>query len=174
MLSASWDVIAPPSSTWEDITFHNPETTWEQIFNSYQITDPGIEVVTDINDKGSCSVVNALPTIVIYDTDPGNESSSENVNIIRLLNRGCHIGLNAVERVYIVLPNDQVISSQTIPSGIYWDDWFIYFKLGKNDLWADLGEGFYRMRLLIRLTGSVVPYFWGLIRFKIMLGGEVI
>lgn len=174
MLSVSWDVIAAPPSTWEDVTFHNPETTWEQIFNSYQITDPGIEVVTNLADKGSCSTADYLPTVVIYDTAPGNESSSENVNVIRLLNRGCHIGLAAVERVYIVFPNDEYVSSQTLPTGISWDDWFIYFKLGKNDLWQDIGEGFYRMRLLVRMTGSVVPYYWGFIRFKIMLGGEVI
>jgi hypothetical protein len=181
MITSTWTNLAPTPDTWYDFTFNDlKNTTWNQIFDSYVITDPSLEVVNDIYGLSDCESKprDYLPTIMVYDTVPPggatDGSSSENTNIIRLFNKGCHINLKWVTRIYLVLPDDTYISSQILPDGLYWDDWFIYMQLGQNNLWDNTGEGFFRIRLLIRLQGSVVSYFWGFLRIKVLLGGELI
>lgn len=174
-MNPTWDELTTGSTTWDEFTFNDPTTTWAQVFSSYVITDPGIEVVTDLYGGHACTEISCLPTIVVYDTSTtSNAASSENTNVISLLNKSCPINLTWVERVYIVLPDNTYLSSQTLPAQIYWDDWFVYLQLGKNDLWDDIGEGYIRTRLLIKMTSSSVPFFWGFLRIKILLGGEVI
>lgn len=183
MNTPTWTNLFPTPDTWKDVfdTF-GQDITWNKILNSYIVVYPSLEVVNEsYNYGGEISNIgdkDYLPTIVVYDTirltGGSDDYSSENTNILRLLNQGNHMNLKWLQRYFIVLPDDTYISSQTMPGELTWDDNYIYMQLGKSGLWGDYGEGYHRVRFLAQFEGSFIPFFFGFLRIKVIIGHELI
>ena len=168
----TWNTIAPRPDTWEDFSFHAPEyLTWNEVFNSWIITEPSIEVYNgvDVCNREECKQLNGcvtnLPTITVYE-------QSDNLNVLRLLNRNDIITLDGTVKIDLIFPDDTMLSSSVYPDEIEWSTGneslgLVFLRLGKLALFD---SGYYRVRLFVYSSVATYGVFWGYFRIRFIKG----
>lgn len=168
----TWNNATPRPDTWDDFAFHAIEyITWNEIFRSWIITDTSIEVYNDANvcDREECNMLNGcvtnLPTITVYEY-------SDNLNILRLLNRNDVITLDGTTKIDILLPDGTILSSTVYPDKIAWTTGgqpfgLVFLRLGSL---TAFDTEYYRVRLFVYNSVTEYGIFWGYFRIRAIKG----
>lgn len=170
----TWNVMAPRPDTWNDFAFHALKyLTWDEVFRSWTITEPSIEVYNGANvcDREECNLLNGcvtnLPTVTVYE-------NSDNLNILRLLNRNDIISLDGTTKIDLILPDDTILSSTVYPAEIEWSTGgeplgLVFLRLGSLTLFD---TEYYRVRLFVYSNIATYGIFWGYFRVRAIKGEE--
>ncbi len=168
----TWEILAPSPNTWNDAAFYvSSGLTWNEVFRSWIITDPTIEAYNDANvsNREECNRLNGsatnLATITVYE-------NSDNLNVLRLLNRNDVITLDGTTKINLILPDDTIISSSVYPDEIEWSTGgdplgLVFLRLGALTLFD---TEYYRVRLFVYSSIAEYGIFWGYFRIRAIKG----
>jgi len=168
----TWNITAPRPNDWNDFSFHALEyLTWNEVFRSWVITEPSIVVYNgiDVCNREECNQLNGcvtnLPTITVYE-------NSDNLNVLRLLNRNDIITLDNTVKIELIMPDDTLLSSTVYPDEMDWSTGgepfgLVFLRLGKLTLFD---SEYYRVRLFVYSTTATYGTFWGYFRIRAIKG----
>lgn len=153
---STWNNLAPSPDTWTQFAYTTTWQTWRQLL-SLTVSCPSIEVF-------NCSTAqvsnDSLPNIVVY-------STSNNLNILKLYDKGSLVSLNSTTKIEIRLDSGLTISSASYPSLINWNTGadplgVVTLKLGEM-AWE---TKIYTAELMVFDAINTFGNFWGLFRIQ--------